>query len=173
MLNLVESPSFKKMMNSLNPRFVLPSESYYRQTLMPHVYDVVRAQVIRLMRKDVKFCSITTDMWSSPNVDSYMSVTVHYISPTWDRKIVTLDCLPFPEKHTAENIAKIMQRTLDDFSLSDKLHLIVRDNASNVVKSMELGRFASSGCFLHGLNLVVSNNFDAQQTVIDLIVKVT
>lgn len=121
----------------------------------------------------VKYISVTTDMWTSNNVDSYMAFTVHFVHQSlWARKVVVLDCVPFPERHTAANIQKALQKVLDEYSLSEKLHLIVRDNGANVVKAMELGGFENVGCFLHATHLIVENSLSCQRSVIDMLAKV-
>lgn len=112
-------------------------------------------------------------MWTSSNVDSYMSFTVHFIHQSlWVRKVVVLDCMPFPERHTAENIKKALQKVLDDYGLSGKLHLIVRDNGTNVVKAMQLGGFKNVGCFLHAIHLIVQKSLSCQRSIIDMLLKV-
>lgn len=112
-------------------------------------------------------------MWTSDNVDAYMSFTVHYIDQSvWERKVVVIDCLPFPEKHTAKNLSEALQNILDEYDLSEKLHLIVRDNGANVVKAMEIGSFEHTGCFLHAIHLVVDKSISCQRSVIDTLSKV-
>lgn len=46
---LVSNERFKVFLNSMNPRFAIPSESYFRQNLMPHVYANVKNEVKRLI----------------------------------------------------------------------------------------------------------------------------
>ena len=47
---------------------------------MPYLFLQVKHQLIKLMDENIKFCSVTTDLWSSAAMDAYMAVTVHFIS---------------------------------------------------------------------------------------------
>jgi len=92
-------------------------------------------------------------------MDSYMAVTAHFIDKsTWSRKSVVRECLPFPEKHSAENISKAIDRSINNYNLNGKVYLVVRDNAANVVKAMDVSGLNHVGCFLHALHLIISNS---------------
>lgn len=169
----VDNEQFKAYSASLCGRTTVPSESHIRQTMMPRIYLNVKQKVNKLLGELSEFCSVTTDMWTSSNVDAYMAITVHFISrDSWERKIVVLECLPFPEKHTAKNISRVLRRVLDEYKLSKKLHLVVRDNAINVVKAMEIGKYEHVGCFLHALHLVVEKNLSSQSSIKQILRKV-
>jgi len=86
--------------------------------------------------------------------------------------MIVLECLPFPETHTAENWSKVLKKVLQQYGILNKVHLAVRDNGANVVCAMNLAGLKHTGCFLHTLNLVVKNGFKSHLTIKNLLEKV-
>lgn len=77
--SMVENERFRHWAQSMDPRFRVPSEKYLRVTLMPEMYNRVKQRVHELIKQKMEFCSLTTDMWTSANMDAYMGVTMHFI----------------------------------------------------------------------------------------------
>ena len=48
-----------------------------------------------------------------------------------------------------------------------EVHLILRDNGSNMIKAMDQGDFEHLGYFAHTLQLVIHNGIFSQRAVID------
>ena len=169
----VENDCFKKFVKTLCPRYKIPSEEYLRTCLMPNMYSKVKREVIRIIHEYLLYCSVTTDMWSSAAMDAYMSVTVHFIMQrSWEKKSMVLECLPFNESHSSENLIKGLQSVFLKFGIENCIHAIVRDNAANIVKATNEGGWKNLRCFLHGLHLVITNSLKCQRAVIDLLAKV-
>ena len=168
----VENECFKKFVHTLCPRYKLSSEKYLRTCLMPNMYSKVKKEVIRIIHEHVDYCSVTTDMWSSAAMDAYMSVTVDFILEAWNKKSMVLECLPFKENHTSQNLIKALQSAFLEYGIENSIHAIVPDNAANIVKATNEGGWKNVGCFLHGLHLVVTNSMKCQYAVVDLLAKV-
>ena len=59
---------------------------------------------------------------------------------------------------------------LDHWEIStDKVHLVLRDNAANMAKAMREASLTSLGCFAHSLQLVVEDGVLSQRAVIDVL----
>jgi hypothetical protein len=58
--------------------------------------------------------------------------------------------------HTAGNVAPILSKVIDDYSLRDRVHVIVRDGA--MAATTNLAGFDSIWCFAHILNRVIFIN---------------
>ena len=162
---VVEDDRFKVMINQLNPKFDIPSEKQLRQSIIPDMYKRVYQHMQALLVGRFKFCSITTDIWSSQSLHSFISATVHFIDDNWQPKMVVLACFPFDESHTAQHIADVLDGILTEWKLKQKLHAVMRDNAPNMVNAMQLIRLKSAGCFLHTLQLVVTHSIFEQSGV--------
>ena len=50
--------------------------------------------------------SLTTDAWTLRNTMSFVTVTLHAVSPDWHMIAHTLDSSNITERHTADNLRK-------------------------------------------------------------------
>ena len=64
---------------------------------------------------------------------------------------MVLECLPFNESHSSENLIKALQSVFLEFGIENCIHAIVRDNAANIVKATNKGGWKNLGCFLHDI----------------------
>ncbi len=55
--------------------------------------------------ENVKAVSLTSDTWTSLNMDTYLAITCHYIDGSDELSTVLLGVEKFPDNHTAENKA--------------------------------------------------------------------
>ncbi|XP_065662875.1 zinc finger BED domain-containing protein 4-like [Hydra vulgaris] len=88
-------------------------------------------------QKKANHDSINTDMWSQQNK-------------------ISCGVVPFPyEYYTATNLVNFMNESFERWGLLEKLNVVVRDNARNIVSAMEVGKFTNIPCLAHTLQLVV------------------
>ena len=69
---VVNHIGFKQLMKLLEPRYQLPSDKYFSETLIPEMYQKVYLKVKENV-SSASHISITTDVWSSVVQDSYLS----------------------------------------------------------------------------------------------------
>ena len=50
-------------------------------------------------------------------------------------KKICSSTVPFAESHTAENLLLALESAFSEYKIKKRLHLVVRDNAANIVKS--------------------------------------
>ena len=93
------------------------------------------------------YCSAMTDIWTSKSQHAFISFTLHFINKEGERKAIVLRCFPYDVAHTADSIAKTLSMIVSDWKLEGKIHLIVRDNALNMVNAMFLNKQDNAGCF--------------------------
>ena len=86
--------------------------------------------------------------------------------------MVILECLPFDVQPTTENIATELQLVFKNFKISNRIHVIVQDNAANIIKAAEIGGWSHVGCYAHILHLVVINSLSQSKFVLSLLSKV-
>ena len=79
----VEKPGFRRLLNILEPRYTPCSRTYLSQTLIPEMYSKVMSCVSKLVDV-VPYVSITTDLWSSQALNSYISLTGHWTDGNWE-----------------------------------------------------------------------------------------
>ena len=80
---------FEKMVNILNKHSRNKIKVKSRKTLTKHVEtragEILEELccVISAIREDMRSCSFTSDIWTSRSMDTYVSLTVHYIDRDW------------------------------------------------------------------------------------------
>ena len=167
---IVDHIGFVRLMNLLEPRYQLPSDKYFSETLIPEMYRKVSLKVKEGVSSTF-YVSLTTDVWSSVAQDSYISLTCHYITEDFTQQQVCLHAAPFNDHHTGEHIGAMINKCLQCWSLADKIHVIVRDNGSNFVAGLRDAGIPNIPCLAHTLQLVVKDGCLAQPAVVDLTAK--
>ena len=99
-----------------------------------------------------------------------MSLTAHWLTHQFERKSAILHAQPFDGSHTGEAICQTILKMLQSWHLSkDKVHLVIRDNAANMIKGITDGGLQNLGCFAHTLQLVINDGVLLQRIVIDML----
>lgn len=130
--SIVDDSGFKQFVNALNPSYEIPSRKVISRNYLPAAYEECRNLIKENLKNITKVC-LTTDCWSSACNDSYLSLTAHYITEEFIMESVLLDCVLFMGSHTSVNLATKIKEITDSYELSDKILLVVSDNASNIV----------------------------------------
>uniref|UniRef100_A0A3P8P8X8 BED-type domain-containing protein n=1 Tax=Astatotilapia calliptera TaxID=8154 RepID=A0A3P8P8X8_ASTCA len=125
--NIVENEGFSYMIKTLEPRYVIP--------LQP------------------ERVALTCDAWTSRAVDSYVTITAHYLTADWQLLSYVLQTRTLHESHTGANIANLLQNTPQEWGIADKNLVVVTDNASNMTIATQLAGYLHVKCFAHTLNL--------------------
>jgi hAT family C-terminal dimerisation region len=169
-LSIVENIGFKRLLNVLEPRYKIPSRSYFTRTVIPDMYAAVRAK-IQLEVDKAEFVSFTTDIWTNDNnVDSFLGLTAHWIDDNWCRKSVVLEMQPLESRHTGEVIAETIRGMIDKWHIDQRrTGVFVRDNGSSMVKAARLLGVADLGCYIHTTQLVVNDGLKSQCEVLEVI----
>ena len=158
-------------MNEIEPRYVVPSRKHnITDFVLPCIMNGVTAEVEKEL-SSVQWCSFTTDIWSTEvSNDSLLSFTVHWLTELFEKKEAVLHAHPLPGSHIGEMLCREYNAMLSNWNIdNEQVHVIVRDNASNMVKAMSDGDFEDLGCFAHTLQLVINDGILSQRTVIDLL----
>nr|XP_054591578.1 E3 SUMO-protein ligase ZBED1-like [Nothobranchius furzeri] len=64
--------------------------------------------------------------------------------------------------HTVANLAELLSEVVDEWHLADKDVVLVTDNASNMIRAAEVGKFPQVKCFTHTLNLAAQRALKLQ-----------
>ncbi|KAI2644978.1 zinc finger BED domain-containing 1-like protein [Labeo rohita] len=156
-LNTVAKEGFKKMIRTLDRRYVIPSRTYFSQVAIKELYEKCKSK-IEAELSHVEYYATTTDLWSSRTTEPYMSLTVHFITEDFELKSRCLQTAFFPESHTAENIAEALREAVSAWGLDETRQVcITTDNAANMVKAADLNKWTRLQCFGHRLHLAIEN----------------
>lgn len=84
--------------------------------------------------------SLTTDLWSSRNNMSFMTVTIHYITNKMKMITRVLCNVCVNENYNAKNLKNRLKSTAEEWNITEKISAITTDNAGNIVAAVrELG----------------------------------
>ena len=155
---IIEDEGFVKYtewLNQLRTTFKLPSRHKLKQQLV-QVSHLVEKKIVEEINKNVEFFCMTTDIWSSRVMESYMAETLHYVTEAFDMRTLTLEVTPLRGAHTGDNIKKFWEESFMKYGLNkEKLSIMLRDNAPNGIKACRDWGIKSFGCIGHSIHLVV------------------
>ena len=118
------------------------------------------------MIQDCVNISCTTDAWTTEcDQTSYLDVTGHWVDDQFVRKSALLGLKHLPSSHTGANLATEFLSVLQDWSLQDKVHVVIRDNARNIIKAMRDANIDSIGCMAHTIQFVIHDALLTQRAV--------
>jgi hypothetical protein len=127
---LVESESFRSLLKHLDPNCSIPSADTIKRQIYK-IFQEKQEQMKMYLKQNDSMISLTTDIWTSKNMKSYISLTRHFIDDKFRLQSCTLDLAPFDCNHTGINIAKTIYDVLKNWELREKFLAITTDNASN------------------------------------------
>lgn len=114
------------------------------------------AEKIKAELNEARAVAITTDGWTALTTESYITVTCHYVRQ-WRLKSIVLQTRSVDERHTAINLAELLNTAVDEWGLKGKVVACVHDNASNITlaNTPAFVDWQSCPCFAHTLQLSI------------------
>ncbi|XP_050957167.1 E3 SUMO-protein ligase ZBED1-like [Labeo rohita] len=140
------------MINTLDPRYVIPTRSYMTDKAVPRIYDKVKDDVKSALSSAPRV-ALTCDGWTSRATEAFVTITCHYVDEEWELMSHVLQTRAMHESHTGSNIAELLKAALEEWDLVSKDPAIVTDNAANMSVAAELAGMLHFRCFAHTLNL--------------------
>ena len=118
-INTVCNEGFKKIINILDKKYVIPSRNYFSRVALPALYAKRRGEIERDLTV-VEYFATTTDLWSSRTMEPYMSLTVHFIDGDFAMQSRCLQTAFFPQAHTGELIAQGLREAMASWGLQEE-----------------------------------------------------
>ncbi|KAJ8287949.1 hypothetical protein COCON_G00006080 [Conger conger] len=159
----VEKPAFKDLLRTFDPLYELPCRNFFSDKAIPELYNQVRQDVFESL-SHAEYYALTTDMWSSVGMTTYISLTVHFITSDWKLESKCLETCFFPADHTASNVCAWLREAVCEWGLEDsRISAITTDNTSNVMAAARDLGWPLITCFGHNLDLAVNAAIQAQK----------
>ncbi|KAI7790056.1 putative zinc finger BED domain-containing protein 4-like, partial [Triplophysa rosa] len=167
-LSMVEDDGFKAMISTFNPKYELPSRTFFMKK-MEKKYECIKGKLKKALQ-ETDSIALTTDIWTSVATEAYLGVTCHYLGEDWEMLSHCLTTMPLEERHTAANIAEWIQDVTAKFDIPpEKIKAVVHDNGANVVAAAKILHerhgWTSVRCAGHTLNLVVQSSLKIHQAI--------
>ena len=132
--SIVENSEFQRFMESLDPRYPIPSRTLLNKELDKVMFDLkATIQTYMSMARKISLC---TDIWSKRGLtSSYLGITAHFFSSRDHRRhCVTLAVRRLLGSHTAEVVKETVEEVMKEWQIpTNKVNAIVTDNGSNMV----------------------------------------
>lgn len=168
-LSTVEDKGFRNMISTFNPKYSMPSRTYFTHMMEKKHKDIT--EKLRTVLKQTECVALTTDIWTSVATEAYLGVTCHLLGEDWEMKSLSLTTMPLEERHTAANIADWQEETTAKFQIPfQKVKAVVHDNGADVAAAAarilsERRGWASVRCAGHTLNVVVQSTLKNNKTI--------
>lgn len=140
-LSIVEGQGMKRLLSYLEPGYTPLSRKHLSKLLFKK-YDV-KLPLLKETLTSATGIAVTSDIWTSNSMESYMSITTHYISSKWEMESNILKTLHFPERHTGVNISDSIIEVVHSFNIDSKIVGVVHDTCANAElagESLTVGR---------------------------------
>lgn len=98
-LNVVNNVGLTKLIHELDPRYKMPSKTHLRNVLLKNEYNSIK-ETLKAELQIVESVALTTDGWSSRANESYLTVTCHFVTESFElaSKILSTNQLITPTK---------------------------------------------------------------------------
>ncbi len=128
-LSVVESPRFRRLINTLDPRFSVPDRKFVKNH-MQQVFGELTATARHTIESES--VSVAVDTWTSAAMENYIGVTGQFINSEWALTKVHLGLRAISDG-TAASIAEAASGALCGL----RPFAIVTDNGQNVCASIQ------------------------------------
>lgn len=114
--NVIQSPSFKKLLETVAGRTILIPSNYKVMNHLDSEFIRTKTKLMEVIAQQ-DFVCLTADVWSS-RAQSYLGVTVHFIDQCYQRQSYGLAFKELKYKQTYKELTKSMHDIFNDFNLN-------------------------------------------------------
>ena len=148
---------FKRLIRVLEPRYVISHRKTFTDKTIPSMYNSLRNDCVRPLVSSVTSFALTTDCWTSYATQSFIGITIYFVTDNFQLKSFALANKELPVSHNAENLAAALEKVLGEWGLlHNNVACVTTDNAANIDNAVcDVLSWPHLGCFGHTLNLAV------------------
>ena len=165
--SIVEDRGFLEFLQVVDPKYRPPSRRTIMRSILPSRYQEIQHRLQDEL-DETKFCALTTDLWTSRATESYITVTCHFLTSSWELRSTVLDTLHVNQSHTAEVLSTELISITDRWKITHKIVCAITDNANNIVAAVRPNGWKHLPCFAHTLNLVVQDSLKADKDLSEI-----
>ncbi|KAE8595288.1 hypothetical protein XENTR_v10015679 [Xenopus tropicalis] len=162
--SFITSKAFKKFMARADPKYCVPSKSFFSAKAVPQLYEAVCEKVMsELKRSECAHVHLTTHVWSGGLSVDYLALTAHWsvLNPedlqSIQRKNAVLCTKGFPKDYIDGSIQQELIRQMNLWLSPNALSpgFFISSGNFNLIHAIKSANFNSIPCFTHTLNLLV------------------
>lgn len=162
-ISFVSSAGYKILMELFPGHVSIKEEAVKRR--LRKLHEDSKNTIMNNLEKNQNV-ALTTDLWTSVAIHSYLTVVSHSIDENWSPKVYTLDTVSVEEKHTSENISSTLSSVMSKWTNNTIVSGIVTDNARNMLGALrtieDVELRDQMTCASHSLQLVINKAIDTE-----------
>lgn len=170
-ISFVEDVGFKKVVRFLDSRYLehIPSRRTLSRKIMPELNTSIKNK-IKIVFNATSYVAITTDICTSINTESFLTVTAHTYDKDYVLKTFILTTEKLDRNHTAQYIYEVLTKVFEEWEINNKIGAIVTDSGANIKAAIKkFNGVPYIPCTAHKLNLVVTQAFQNQRVTNEVI----
>ena len=113
---LVEDTGFRQLIKTLEPRYLIPCRATFRKTIIPSMYTQVSEELRKVISQAPTY-SITTDAWTSRNMDSFITYTMHVVDAQFVLNSFVIGTYKFDQQHTSHQLRVHLVKTFKQWGI--------------------------------------------------------
>lgn len=163
-ISYLENNGFRKIVSFLDSRYLehIPSRRTLTRKIMPDIYQSTKVKVQQMLIES-NYVAITSDIWTSLNADSFLTVTAHVYNTNYVLKTFVLTTEKLNKNHTAQYLYETLIEIFEEWKIINKVVAIVTDSGANIKAAIKkMNGIPHIPCTAHKLNLVVTNALKIQ-----------
>ncbi|GET02882.1 zinc finger BED domain-containing protein RICESLEEPER 2-like [Rhizophagus clarus] len=125
----VESEDFCNMIYLLRKDSFIPSADTVKNYIMTF-YENSHKKIALILQNTSSKISFTIDAWTSSNNYSFLGITAHWVTESWELKSILLDFIKLERPHSGANIKEAFLKSLKNFEIKSKILGVTTDNAT-------------------------------------------
>jgi hypothetical protein len=126
---IVKNRRFQDFLRPLNPQYDLPTRASISNTIVPNLYNEIKAKVSVFLRNAEDICCIGVG-WASRTVKHFLALTAHFLSADFKMESVTVGIVKLVEQNTNGHPSAITKILSECDGLHQKVRLLVTDAAA-------------------------------------------
>ncbi|KAJ0002708.1 hypothetical protein NQD34_007857 [Periophthalmus magnuspinnatus] len=155
--SIMEDEGFVELMKIVDPNYILPNRKALKE-MIEKKYNEAKEKSKEQLQK-ASALSLTSDMWTSINMEAYLAVTCHFFHD--DQLCSTLlGVKHFPQSHTAENFAEGHINLMEEWGIREITKFLITDGASNMIAMAKRLNVRHTVCVADAINLMVKKSLD-------------
>ncbi|KAL0492041.1 hypothetical protein AKO1_000739, partial [Acrasis kona] len=159
--NTVENKAFRDLFRACGIEVPILSRITLKSQVEQEYNQVM--DTLRIVLQSANTVSISTDAWTNSSNLPFLGIVVHWIDDDFNYQERVLDFARLIGKHSGENMAHVIAKSLKHVGIEDKLFAITGDNAgNNLTLASEIEKLIPQftkdhfvRCLAHVINLCV------------------
>ncbi|XP_064841734.1 zinc finger BED domain-containing protein 4-like [Oncorhynchus masou masou] len=164
--SVVEKEGFTAFVQKLCPSSNLPNKQALKKMVGSRCEFINDNVVSQMVISD--FFSLTSDMWTSIDKHSYISVTGHLVAENAQLSTFLLGISKLPENHKVIHIEEAKNQLVASWGLHSRVAAFVTENSENMVATVQKLGILQLPSFAHVLNLVIKRSMEATLELQDI-----